>query len=277
MTVHQAEIDAGSRFPFGENWRNFLETIDEQRIALAEKSLCELLQRDRLTGYRFIDIGSGSGLFSLAARRLGAVVFSFDFDPQSVACTAELRRRFCADDPNWTVGHGSILDAEYAGNLGQWDIVYSWGVLHHTGALWAALEQVSSLVTNEGELVLAIYNDQGRGSRSWLQIKRLYNRLPPSLRWLLLLPVFARLWGPTFVRDVLRGKPSQSWREYAQESVRGMSPWFDFIDWVGGLPFEVAKPEDVFDFFRARGFTMCRLKTCAGGIGCNEYVFRKQS
>jgi 2-polyprenyl-6-hydroxyphenyl methylase/3-demethylubiquinone-9 3-methyltransferase len=47
----------------------------------------------------------------------------------------------------------------------------------------------------------------------------------------------------------------------------------DLIDWVGGWPFEVSTPEEVFNFYRRRGFQLEALKTCAGGLGCNEFVF----
>jgi 2-polyprenyl-6-hydroxyphenyl methylase/3-demethylubiquinone-9 3-methyltransferase len=107
----------------------------------------------------------------------------------------------------------------------------------------------------------------------WLIIKQWYNRLPRKLRWLVLGPALLRLWGPTTVRDLVRGQPFETWRRYAEASTRGMSPWRDAVDWVGGLPFEVAKPEQVFEFFQGRGFILRRLKTCAGGHGCNDFVF----
>jgi hypothetical protein len=56
-----------------------------------------------------------------------------------------------------------------------------------------------------------------------------------------------------------------------------MSPWRDLIDWVGGYPFEVAKPEAILDFYLRRGFTLKRLVTCGGSLGCNEYVFVRGS
>lgn len=241
---------------------------------MAERSLLEMLDSTGLAGKTFLDVGSGSGLFSLAARRLGARVRSFDFDPESVACTSELRRRHFPDDARWTVEQGSVLDAGFLDQLGRHDIVYSWGVLHHTGKMWDALRNVAALVTAGGSLYIAIYNDQGRASRRWLKVKRLYNRLPGSLRWLVVLPALVRLWGPTVARDAMRLAPLRSWRAYAQASMRGMSPWRDVVDWVGGLPFEVARPEEILDFYRNRGFQLTRMRTCAGGHGCNEFVFR---
>ncbi len=270
-----SEIEAGNRFAFGENWSRFLLVLDNDRIRQAEQSLCDMLNVKDLQGKGFLDIGSGSGLFSLAARRLGATVHSFDYDPQSVACTNELKQRYFPDDTVWKVDQGSVLDRTYLESLGQWEVVYSWGVLHHTGNLSQALDNVSTLVCEGGSLYVAIYNDQGWASGLWLRVKKTYNRLPRGLRWLILWPVAVRLWGPTTIRDLVTRRPFYTWRNYSKLSLRGMSAWRDIVDWAGGLPFEVATPEQIFNFFRDRGFRLERLKTCAGGHGCNEFVFKK--
>jgi 2-polyprenyl-6-hydroxyphenyl methylase/3-demethylubiquinone-9 3-methyltransferase len=273
MMRRSEEILGGKRFAFGENWARFLALLDDQRIRDAEESLRSKLEVETLAGKSFLDVGSGSGLFSLAARRLGARVHSFDYDPQSVACTEELKRRYFLDDGNWVVEEGSVLDQDYLACLGVFDVVYSWGVLHHTGAMWRALENVVPLVKERGQLFISIYNDQGGPSARWLRVKRTYNALPETLRWLVLIPVLARIWGKNTVKDILRGKPFETWRNYDRGG-RGMDAWRDVVDWVGGYPFEVAKPEQVFDFYRSRGFILQGLKT-AGGSGCNEYVLMK--
>src|SRR3954452_16953624 len=140
MTPSPSRVDTPDRFAFGANWRSFLDGLRSDHVLRAEDSLRSLLGVENLSGWRFLDIGSGSGLFSLAAHRLGAQVHSFDYDPESVACTAELKRRFFPDDPAWTVERGSVLDRDYLAKLGAFDVVYSWGVLHHTGAMWTAIE-----------------------------------------------------------------------------------------------------------------------------------------
>lgn len=274
---HQEEIESGARFEFGENWTRFLALLNEDRIVEAENSLRKMLDVENLEGKSFVDVGSGSGLFSLAARRLGARVHSFDFDPKSVACTRELKRRFFADDLNWTINEASALDKEYIGTLGQFDVVYSWGVLHHTGQMWQALRNVTALVKPRRKLFIAIYNDTGSQAARWAWIKKTYNDLPRSLRApfaaLMILPEEAK----SFTKAMLTLKPGdyiKSWTAY--DKSRGMNRWRDIIDWVGGYPYEVATPDEIFDFYRERGFELDKMRCGGVGLGCNEFVFVKK-
>ncbi len=274
---HKAEVDKGDRFEFGKNWSRFLRTLTDSKIALAEASLRAFLGRD-IAGKSFVDIGSGSGLFSLAARRLGARVRSFDYDSDSVACTRELKRRYFADDPDWVVEQGSALDADYLGRLGTFDIVYSWGVLHHTGSMWAALANVKPLVRVGGQLFIAIYNDQGEITDEWARIKARYNSLPGPAALAYALRVIAKEEGRSLRQSArsrnIRGWIS-SWRDYETLSVRGMNRWHDWIDWIGGHPYERATIEEIIDFYSPDGFRLTKIEDRTGGIGCNEFVFER--
>ncbi|HQS85033.1 MAG TPA: class I SAM-dependent methyltransferase [Alphaproteobacteria bacterium] len=274
MNHNSSNSDPSLRFKFGKNWSNFLKTLTPERIKEAEESLLASLNKKDLTGLRFLDIGSGSGLFSLSARRLGAEVYSFDYDKDSVACTQYLKETYFPKDSLWSVQQGSALDLSYLKTLGIFDIVYSWGVLHHTGHMMDAFENVSDLVKPNGFLFISIYNDQGRVSKRWTWIKKLYNQSGFFVKFLLTTYTLFRTWSMTCLRDFLRtGNPFKTWINWKKN--RGMSAYYDLIDWVGGYPFEVATPELVFNFFKKKGFLLESLKTCGGGIGCNEYIFKK--
>ena len=259
-----AEIESGARFAFGANWLRFLATLTDDQVAHAVRSLQDSLGVESLADKTFLDAGCGSGLFSLAARQLGARVLSFDYDPQSVECTRALKHRYLPRDSGWTIEQGSALDADYLAALGRFDVVYSWGVLHHTGHMYDAFGKIVATVAPRGRLFIAIYNDQGWPSRYWLVVKRQYNRGRGRAAAMVLLHA-PYLFGARFLARAVTGRLSLE---------RGMSLWVDMIDWLGGYPCEVAKPEAVFGFFSQRGFVLENLRTCRGRMGCNEFVFR---
>lgn len=280
----QSAAATEDHFEFGQNWSRFLSTLDDQRIADARKSMQKLLQVDNLKQHRFLDAGSGSGLFSLAANQLGADVTSIDIDPQCVACTHTLKGRFGSNAENWSILEGSLTDRDFLGSLGDFDIVYCWGVAHHTGQMWACIENLLPVVKPGGTIVLAIYNDEQYISRIWHGIKRIYQRLPGFLR-----PIYvAAIGSMTFLKRLIvtllasclrlitLRNPFVPFLNWARETqARGMHGWYDLVDWVGGWPFEVAKPEAIFRFLRDRGFTLQELTT-SSGHGCNEFVFTRK-
>ncbi|HZZ80509.1 MAG TPA: class I SAM-dependent methyltransferase, partial [Gemmataceae bacterium] len=198
------------------------------------------------------------------------------------------KRRYRPDDEDWIIEAGSVLDRDYLSSLGRFDFVYAWGVLHHTGALWQALEHASQLVAPRGRLWLAVYNDQGIRSVWWGYVKRLYQRLPGALRPILVFGGGVAMYGSALVPALVDGVlflcalrnpflPLIAWyrRSFCATLPRGMHLWTDLVDWVGGYPFEFARPEQVFSFFRDRGFVLQHLVTAGGGHGCNEFVFVK--
>lgn len=267
------EIEDGERFRFGKNWANFLKVLNEERIRKTEVSLVKKLGLDSLEGLRFLDIGSGSGLFSLAAKRLGAEVVSMDFDTDSVGCAEFLKKHYFPEDETWAICQGSALDKEFIEGLGSFDIVYSWGVLHHTGNMLLGLENAAIPVKPGGQLFVSIYNDQGGASRRWTKVKKIYasgvpGKLLISATYIPLIAI-----GDFLGNYANPARTYRYYRDYFRE--RGMSRWHDIIDWIGGYPFEVAKPEEIFKFYKDRGFSLTEMTTCGGGLGCNEYVFKR--
>lgn len=272
----ESDIADGRRFGFGRNWSRFLEQLDERRIADAEASLRAMLGVADLRDRSFLDIGCGSGLFSLAARRLGAEVRSFDFDMESVACTAELRRRYFPKDTAWRIEPGSVLDPEFMEKLGTHDVVYSWGVLHHTGAMWIALERALTRVAAHGQLFIAIYADQGWKSHAWWFVKLLYNRLPAWLRPAYELTVSAVVRVLVIVKYTLKLRLMVAIAPLlGDRRERGMSARRDRTDWIGGFPYEFATLESLVTYLEARGFS-AETTHAATSLGCHEIVARRR-
>lgn len=262
------------RFGFGDNWLKFVADLKEDQIVEAEQSLQKLLGRVDLSGLTFLDIGSGSGLSSLVARRLGASVRAFDFDPDSVASSQSLRDKYFPGDDGWTVERGSILDASFTQRLGKFDIVYSWGVLHHTGAMWTALERAASLVTPGGTLAIALYRKTPLCA-AWHIEKRLYAAAPGVVQAILRGAYKAAY----LIGIAATGRsPSAYVRNY--KSARGMNWHRDVHDWLGGYPYESASPNEVKTHLDQLGFIAIRsFEHPAGlglfGTGCDEFICRK--
>lgn len=261
------------RFPFGENWLNFLNTLSDEHIFEAEKSLRSFLGNYDLEGKSFLDVGSGSGIHSLAARKMGANVVSFDYDAQSVACTKELKSRYFPNDEAWKIEAGSVLEHSFIESLGKFDVSYAWGVLHHTGVLWQALYNAQIPVRTDGLLFVAIYNDQGFISVLWKNVKRFYcsGWLGRTLMGLTFYPVFF-LSGLVIDLVHLRN-PAKRYQEH--KKYRGMSLLHDWRDWLGGYPFEPAEPGRIISFYNNLGFELLNLQPTGHGFGNNQFLFRR--
>ena len=263
-----------TKFAFGDNWFDFAKILTESQVVASERCLERLLGTRNLSGLTFLDIGSGSGLSSLAALRLGAHVTSFDCDAQSVVCTQQLRKQFRPNDDEWSIQQGSVLDEEFLHRLGVFDIVYSWGALHHTGAMWSALKNAASMVKPGGILAVAIYRKTPFCSL-WRIEKRIYTAAPSSVQAI----VRSAYKSAFFLSLLVKGnRPVHYIKNY--QAMRGMSWSHDVHDWLGGYPYESASPAELKKRAGGLGFRLIRLIEQPGGIGlfgsgCNEYVFQR--
>lgn len=275
MSSYSIEVTNGERFEFGNNWSDFLKHLDNERIQVASEYLNEYLETKDLKGLSFLDVGCGSGLFSLAARKLGAKVYSFDFDPSSVACSMKLKNMFLQNDSDWIIKEGSVLDLNYLDSLGKFNIVYSWGVLHHTGNMWQAIENLLHLVEARGVFFIAIYNKQGWKSKFWWYIKYLYNKLPSFLHKIFALSIGLLFQAINIIKYTILLKPFVAIRPLLNyKKNRGMNFKNDIIDWIGGFPYEYATIDELNEFFIKNNFTI-QKEFRTNSLGCNQVIYRR--
>lgn len=262
-----------TNFSFGKNWQVFLQSITEERVKSAEQSLKDFFGLESFEGKSFLDVGCGSGLFSYAAYRLGAErVVSFDLDPLSVKCCEFLHNK-AGKPSNWRVLEGSILDQDFVDQLGQFDVVYPWGVLHHTGNMWQAIKNAAATVAPRGYFYLALYNDEPGmfGSKFWFKVVKFYNHSPLVVKKLLenvYVVVF-------YLSQLARFRnPMKVIRKH--EKKRGMSWRLDINDQLGGYPLEFARPDDVFNFVKTNfpDFNLLKMRAIIGQ-GNNKYLFKR--
>lgn len=263
-------LDVSSHFRFGENWAVYADLVDERRIRDAMESVRRLV--GDLKGKTFLDIGSGSGLFSLAALRLGAKqVLAIDLDAMSVETTRKLLAQQAG--ASWRAEQMSVFELETEVPE-QFDIVYSWGVLHHTGDMWRAIDCASRMVADQGLLAIALY-ERTPLCGAWTVEKRIYRKLPKLLQTIVR-AAYMTAWGAGML-----AKGHNPWRRLKQGHERGMDVAHDAHDWLGGYPYQSTRPQEVEPFLRERGFSRqtvvpwpVRLRGLFGS-GCTEYVFRK--
>lgn len=266
-----------NHFSFGANWKEYLNTLTEEKISQAKTSLINFFGGIKnIKGKTFIDIGCGSGLFSLSASLLGASkIVSIDIDDSSLWCAKYLKSKY-NPKAHWTIKKGSAVNKKFIKNLGKFDIVYSWGVLHHTGDMYNAITNVSSLVKTHGSFYLAIYNDfkfniYGGSSLFWLKVKKLYNNSSPIIKKIITFSFISyQFVSLIFIQRI---NPFVFIRNYKKD--RGMNWYHDTIDWLGGYPYEYAGPDDIINFMAKSGF-LCKNLIFRNGTGCNEYLFVKQ-
>jgi 2-polyprenyl-3-methyl-5-hydroxy-6-metoxy-1,4-benzoquinol methylase len=260
------------QFSFGKNWEEFLKTFNLHKLESAKASLTDFTGLNSFKDKTFLDIGCGSGLFSLAANSLNAEkVISIDVDDNSIKCADFLRSKHNISPEKWIIKKGSILDEDFLRSLPKADIVYSWGVLHHTGKMWQAMENITKLLKEDGLLYIAIYNDfKGfPSSKTWHKIKKFYSNSPEFIRKIMnVLYAFQIL---SF--RLLRFKnPIKYAKNYGTSSCRGMSFYTDVKDWLGGYPYEFSTAEKIIDFYDNLNFE-ARKKRAVNGTGCNEFLF----
>jgi 2-polyprenyl-6-hydroxyphenyl methylase/3-demethylubiquinone-9 3-methyltransferase len=266
------KFDVNTHYRFGENWEVYASRIDEERIERSSEELARILGSRDLSGKTLLDIGCGSGIQAVSALRMGAKhVRAIDIDPDSVRTTKETLARYWPSGSGFSVEQQNVLEAP---ELGLFDIVYSWGVLHHTGDMWEAVRQASRYVAPGGTFSIALYR-KTPWCDFWTWEKRYWVNAGPVYRQ------FA-LWAYVSLkvfRDLRKlQNPIRRMRAYRYK--RGMHWYTSATDWVGGYPYESASAEEVCAFVEPLGFELVnahKTKPSSGflGTGNAEYRFRR--
>lgn len=255
------------KFSFGQNWQSFSKnSLNEELVAQARQAFTALTAGIDLKGKRFLDAGFGQGLALFLAQETGAKVFGIDTDPLCRNALEETHRFFPSLDlPQTQIA--SILDNNFVDSqraLGTYDIVHSWGVLHHTGNMNQAIRNSCMLLKDEGYFVCSIYNHHW-SSPIWKVVKYIYNKSPKLFQRLLLYcfypVIYAAKWMVT--------------REDPKKKERGMDFFHDVVDWIGGYPYEYANPEEIKNIVCQLGFQVVLVRSAQVPTGCNEFIFRK--
>lgn len=253
-------------FSFGQNWQEFLKGLDGRAIKGAMKDIDRWLRYTEVRERRILDIGSGSGIHSYCFHKLGAgELISVDYDTNSVAATLVMHEK-AGKPANWSVQHGSVLDADYMKSFGLFDTVYSWGVLHHTGNMWKAIEIAARAVKPGGLFWLALYV-KGPNYERDLQLKKDYNAADDAGK---------RRMEKKFIRSAMwrrlqKGSNPFRWN---RRTDRGMDVYHDIVDWLGGLPYEVASAEEVHALLVRLGFVEEKTRQASEGA-CSSYLYRR--
>lgn len=263
------------RFAFGANWKSFSKAATQASLEEARNGLATLLGTDDLSGRTFLDIGSGSGIHALAALSLGAAqVCAVDIDRDSVEATETMLRTHASGAPVSVFQHDILGPID---PLPASDVVYSWGVLHHTGNLELAMQNAAACVAPGGLFAFALYR-KTLCCPLWTLEKRWYVRASDAARQR------AHAAYRAAYRVGLR-VIGQRYDEYvaSYRSRRGMDFAHDVADWLGGYPYESIAPAAVERRMRALGFepVWCNVREDVVsrlgllGSGCDEYVYRR--
>lgn len=254
-------------FSFGRNWKDYVQTIDDQNIKGAQDDIVEWLGEENVRGKNILDIGSGSGIHSFCFYQLGASkIFSFDYDQNSVDATLSFRERV-GNPAQWTVTQGSVLDPSFLKNIEKADLVYSWGVLHHTGDMWNAIRNAAGFVKDGGYFFISIYA-KGPNYPNHLALKRKFNEKSPIGK-------FGMIWSYIFKRIIWkRVKKLKNPFTWNEKKARGMTVYHDVVDWLGGLPYEVATEDELSAFLLPLGFKI-EKKLIKGEGACHRLLYRR--
>jgi 2-polyprenyl-6-hydroxyphenyl methylase/3-demethylubiquinone-9 3-methyltransferase len=233
------------RFAFGKNWLSYTKrSLNGPRLTKAVEAFERLFAGIELKGRSFLDVGFGQGLTTAIAASKGCKVMAIDIDPDNIKALQTTAEALGLDPSLIQVQVASILDESLVARYqDHFDIVHSWGVLHHTGQMETAIANTCRMVRRGGYLIIAIYNRHW-SSPFWKGVKYTYNICPGPIQRLMVL---------VFYPIVYTAK------------------WLV----TGKDPYEYASIDQVRQMVEPYGFTAVRIRPAGVPTGCNEFIFRR--
>lgn len=258
-------MSPNGKFSFGKNWCDYVDKLTDDIVKIHKDNLFTYYTDYDFKDKSILDIGCGSGLSSLSFNILGCKsLLSIDVDPNSIIAAYKLKNNFkklVLTECDWEIKEQSILDDNFVNNSRKFDLVYSWGVLHHTGDMWTAIDNASKLVNDGGILHLALYVSGNRYNDD-LMLKYLYNMTDENGKIKL---IYDWLYYYHISKNI----------DIFQINNRGMNKYNDCIDWLGGLPYEVCNPSVLDYFLEKKGFVKIFYKPALGQGGNFICLYKK--
>ncbi|MGH9365772.1 MAG: class I SAM-dependent methyltransferase [Thermoanaerobaculia bacterium] len=142
---------ADAQAPFGSP--KFFERVEEERYERYAPWMKSAIGFDRYRGKRVLEVGFGLGTDHVSFSRGGARCFGIDLTPAHITAT---RRRLELEHSTPRLSQGDAEKLPFADQ--SFDVVYSFGVLHHTPGTQAAVDEIHRVLRPGGEAIVGLYH-----------------------------------------------------------------------------------------------------------------------
>lgn len=146
------------RAEFSREWFDEIDArfVDAARhFAHDERPFGRIIPFDAITGKKVLEIGCGMGLHTELMARAGAEVTALDISPKSVAATkARLALKGLTADVR-------EVDAETLDIQNEYDLIWSWGVIHHSSRTGRVLRNLYGALKPGAQLRFMVYSLDG--------------------------------------------------------------------------------------------------------------------
>lgn len=140
---------------------SFRNNVDK---IISQEELC--IKPGWFKGRKVLDAGCGNGRWTYGFLKLGARVTAVDYSQNALKIVSTS----LGQNKNLAVRKVNLLELPRWLKKEKFDLVFSWGVLHHTGNIRKALKNVAPLVKDDGVLYLYLYGKESLGVKGTIQV-----------------------------------------------------------------------------------------------------------